>query len=581
MPEGSAEHQNHFLLELDGSPAEGDLQSALVELHMDSSLHLPDVATLVFTDNSAHWTDHASLMPGKTLKVKAKTETDENLVFDGEIVELEPSFEASGQKLTVRAFDRLHRLTRGRYVRTFVNMTDSDIMEKVIREVGLKADVESSSEVHEHVFQPNQTNLEFLQSRAAALGRYLYAEGETIHCKAPAQEPALELALHAALSEFRPRLSTSSQVSTVQVRGWNIKDKQEVMGRATRGTTAPTGTGISQSGGDLANSAHHVDAKYLVNEPVVRTQGAADKLAQAVADRLEGRLIEADGSAAGNPKLLAGSKVKITGVGTRFSGEYFVTAANHAYSPSAGYTTAFTVSGHNPQNLVSVLSTEREFRAPSTVAVALVTDNKDPENLGRVKLKYPWLSTDDGSHWARVMSIGGGKKRGIQYTPEIGDEVLVCFEHSDLDQPYVIGGLWNGKDEPPLKSEKAVDQRIIKSRSGHTIVLDDTSGAEKITILDKTENNIIEIDSSTGNLKIEMEGNITITAKGAMKLESKQGMEITAATDIKIKGSSGVNVDGGTSVDVKGMSLSLKGDATASLEGGASTTIKGGIVQIN
>ena len=179
------------------------------------------------------------------------------------------------------------------------------------------------------------------------------------------------------------------------------------------------------------------------------------------------------------------------------------------------------------------------------------------------------------------MSVGGGNKRGILYTPEIGDEVLVCFEHSDLDPPYVIGGLWNGKDEPPLKADKAVDQRIIKSRSGHTIVLDDTSGAEKITVLDKTEKNIIEIDSSSGNLKIEMEGNITITSKGAMKLESKQGMEITAATDIKIKGSSGVNVDGGTSVDVKGMSLSLKGDATASLEGGASTTIKGGIVQIN
>jgi phage protein D/phage baseplate assembly protein gpV len=580
MPEGSSQHQTHFYIELGGQSTPPDLQEALQQIQVDSSLHLPDVATLILSDNEAKWADEASLMPGKTLKIKSKTEQGDNTIFDGEIVELEPSFEGAQQKVTVRAFDRLHRLTRGRYVRTFVQMTDSDVMEKIIREVGLKADVTSSSEVYEHIFQPNQSNLEFLQTRAAALGRFLYAEGETIHCAPPSSDPALELRLHEELTAFFPRLSTSAQVAEVQVRGWNVKDKQEVLGKATKGTTAPK-NGVAQSGGDLASAAHSVAAKYLVNEPLTRTQSAADKLAQAVADRFEGQKIEASGSASGNPKLLAGSKIKISGVGERFSGEYFVTGATHSFSPNEGYSTTFTVSSHSPQNLVSILSPDREFRAPSTVAVALVTDNKDPLDIGRVKLKYPFLSSDDGSDWARVISVGGGKKRGVMYTPEVGDEVLVGFEHSDLDQPYVLGGLWNGKDDPPLPNDKAIDQRIIESRSGHTFILDDTDGKENITILDKTGKNLIKIDSSTGDLTIEMEGKVTVTAKGAMKFRSEQGIEMEAATDIKMKAQASVNIEGTTGVDVKGMTLSLKGDTTAKLEGGAMTEVKGGIVKIN
>ena len=580
MPEGSSEHQTHFYIELGGVQTPPELQQALQQIQVDSSLHLPDVATLVLSDNEAKWADEASLMPGKTLKIKSKTEDGENTIFDGEIVELEPSFEGAAQKVTVRAFDRLHRLTRGRYVRTFVQMTDSDVMEKIIREVGLKSMVASSSEVYEHLFQPNQSNLEFLQTRAAALGRFLYAEGETIHCAAPSVEPALELKLHEGLTAFFPRLSTSAQVSEVQVRGWNVKDKQEVLGKAVKGTTAPK-TGVGQSGGDLAAAAHNLTAKYLVNEPVVRTQSAADKLAQAVADRFEGQKIEAHGHASGNPRLLAGSKIKISGVGKRFSGEYFVTGATHSFSPDEGYSTAFTVSSHSPQNIVSMLSPDREFRAPSTIALALVTDNADPMSMGRVKLKYPFLSSEDGSDWARVVSIGGGKKRGVMYTPEVGDEVLVGFEHSDLDQPYVLGGLWNGQDDPPLPNDQAIDQRIIESRSGHTFILDDTSGKENITILDKTGKNLIKVDSSTGDLTIEMEGKVTVTAKGAIKFESQQGIEITAATDIKLKAQASVNIEGATSVDVKGMTLSLKGDTTAKLEGGAMTEVKGGIVKIN
>jgi uncharacterized protein involved in type VI secretion and phage assembly len=595
MPEGSAQNQAHFYIELEGSEAPASLQAALLEVHIESSLHLPDVATLVFTDDEHKWLDDASLLPGKKLKVKSRTEQQNaNPIFDGEIVELEPVFEGKGQKLTVRAFDRLHRLTRGRYARTFVDVSDSDIMQKIAGEVGLQADIDSSTPVHKHVFQSNQTNLEFLQARASTLGRYLYVLGEKLVCKKAPPERKLELNIHQELSEFRPRLTTSAQVSKVQVRGWDVTKKAPVLGEATDGSSAPKRS-EQPRGGQAAKSAHNIEAKFLVNEPVVREQGAADALAKAVADRLEGRYVEAEGTASGNPELLAGTTVKIKGVGTRFEGEYFVTSAEHVYTPAGGYVTHFSVTGHESPGLLSALGADRDFRAPSTMAVAIVTDNNDPDGkLARVKVKYPWLSDEEGSFWARVVFPGGGKDRGIMYMPEVNDEVLVGFEHGDINQPYIIGGLYNGKDAPALPNGKFfksgnIVQRVIKSRTGHIILLDDSDDAPGIQIIDQTGKNIIKIESKTGDMTIEMEGKVTVTAKGDMKLESKKSVEIIAATDVKINANSNVNIkatssfsaEGTSSAEVKGATLSLKGSATAKLEAGGMTEVKGLPVKIN
>ncbi len=594
MPDGANQYQPHIFFKLNGSDAPADMQSSLLEMHIDSSLHLPDAATIVLTDNNTKWADHADVMPGKTLQIISRNGEVEDTIFDGEIVGLEPSFGAAEQKVTISAFDRLHRLSRGRSAKTFVQMTDSDIMKKIISDSGLDADVTSTSEVHDHVFQSNQTNLEFLQARAAALGYYLYAEGKKIHCGPPNRDaPALPMKLHTELSEFYPRLSTSGQVSKVQARGWDIRNKTVVLGEATKGEIAPK-TGVAESGGGLAQSAHSTTANFLVNDPVVRTQAAAEKLAKAVANRLEGRFIEADGVAVGNPHLLAGTKIKIEGVGTRFSGEYFVTSSSHSFSAGGGYTTKFTVSGHDAQNLVSLLSPDREFRAPSTMAVAIVTDNNDPENMGRVKLKYPWLTEEQGSHWARAIGAGAGDKRGMLFVPEVGDEVLVGFEHGDIDFPCVLGGLWNGKDAPPLPSGESVkngktDQRVIRSRTGHVIILNDSDDKPSITIRDKTEKNLINIDSSSNAMKIQIEGDIDISAKGNIKIDSQKAIEITASSDIKINGSTGVKVDGGPTVDVKATSIAVKADAsldlkangTANLEASGMTNIKGGLVKIN
>ncbi|MGJ4951510.1 phage baseplate assembly protein V [Bradyrhizobium sp. HKCCYLS20291] len=130
--------------------------------------------------------------------------------------------------------------------------------------------------------------------------------------------------------------------------------------------------------------------------------------------------------------------------------------------------------------------------------IGIVSNVADPDGLGRVKVRYPWLKDDSESPWARVVSFMAGAGRGAVFRPDVDDEVLVVFDHGDMRFPYVLGAVWNGKDAMPKErgSDKDNAVRMIKSRSGHQILFDDTAGAEKVTVIDKSGNSI-EM-SSTG-----------------------------------------------------------------------------------
>lgn len=546
--------QSQFYIQLDGADAPEALTSALVEVSVESSLHLPDVAALTLHDPALKWIDEPKLEPGKTLRISAMSRGPELPLFDGEIVELEPDFEPGIQRLVVRAFDRLHRLSRGRHVRSFLNVTDGDIIKKLAEEVGLTAEVGATGTVHPYVLQANETNLEFLRRRAATLGYLLYVKEKKLHCLPPqAAGKPVDLQWGQSLREFHPRLTTVDQVNAVTARGWDPDRKEEIIGQAQAGKGAPE-VGEKRPGGDLAKSAFQVDAPYLVADRPLRVPAVADQLAQATANLHAGAFIEAEGVCGGQPNLVAGASANLVAVGDRFSGTYFVTAATHLYSAKQGYVTRFSVSGGRPTNLVALLTPETPPTTGSpALVIGIVTDNQDPENQGRVKVKYPWLSSEHASHWARVVSVGAGAERGIEFLPEVNDEVLVGFEQGDMQYPYILGGLWNGKDAPPKSSSEAVkgggvNLRVIRSRAGHIITLDDTDGASAVSVVDRNGNKIV-LDSAQNALQIEVQGDATIKAQGNMTLEA-QGQ-------VRVKGM-GVNVDGGSgTVDVKGSLINL------------------------
>jgi uncharacterized protein involved in type VI secretion and phage assembly len=199
-------------------------------------------------------------------------------------------------------------------------------------------------------------------------------------------------------------------------------------------------------------------------------------------------------------------------------------------------------------DIVSPADHDRDSRIYGVV-VGIVTNNKDDGNMGRIKVKFPWLSDDDESGWARVAAPMAGSGRGAYFLPEVDDEVLVAFEHGDIHFPYVVGALWNGKDSPPAQNSDGKNNiRVIHSRSGHLVRLDDTDGDEKIEVIDKTGGNSITIKAS--------DNSIAITCTGRMKL-SANGIEITSQSDVKIQAGSTMDIESSATMTIQGATVNI------------------------
>lgn len=190
--------------------------------------------------------------------------------------------------------------------------------------------------------------------------------------------------------------------------------------------------------------------------------------------------------------------------------------------------------------------------------IGTVTNNQDPDNLGRVKVQFPWLSDEDESNWARIVSPMAGKETGIFFLPEVGDEVFVVFQYGDINMPYVVGSLWNGVDVPPeTNSDGKNNIRIIKSRSGHIIKLDDTEGKEKIEIVDKTEKNMITIDAKDNKISLTTDKDIEIAAPNGKVTITAKDLEMKSSAATKIEASAGMDLKASGTMNVKGAMVNI------------------------
>ena len=190
------------------------------------------------------------------------------------------------------------------------------------------------------------------------------------------------------------------------------------------------------------------------------------------------------------------------------------------------------------------------------VAVAVVTDNKDPDKLCRVKVRYPGQDGADKSSWARLAVPMAGNDSGLVLIPEIGDEVLVAFENGDLRFPYVLGALWNGKGKPPLaNSDGKNDRRMLKTRKGHRLLFDDGArGAVELAHVDGRrvvlDDHGIRIEDAAGN-QVSLE-----SASGAVKIRALGALTIKAAT-ISIEATGPLDLKAGGTLTVRGALVSI------------------------
>ena len=172
---------------------------------------------------------------------------------------------------------------------------------------------------------------------------------------------------------------------------------------------------------------------------------------------------------------------------------------------------------------------------------AIVVDIVDPESLGRIQVKFPWLGADGDSvrAWATLLSPYADDDQGFEVLPAVDTQVVVAFEAGDLRRPYIIGSAWNGREAMPETPAAPNNKRLIKSRAGSLFEFDDTEGAAKVTISLKSGHKLVlddgaqevKLQHSNGCLiKFDAAGNVTITAMGSMTLNAPAGLTVNAPT---------------------------------------------------
>lgn len=221
------------------------------------------------------------------------------------------------------------------------------------------------------------------------------------------------------------------------------------------------------------------------------------------------------------------------------------------------------------------------------VTVGIVTNNKDPEKLGRVKLKLPDRLGDLETDWARIAVPMAGSSMGHFYLPEVDDEVLVIFREGDLREPYVIGSLWNEKQKPPLDNEDGNNNiRLIKSRGGHQIIIDDTDGKGGIELKVKNgssvklddEKSIVTIKDKSGKNKAVFDGDKSnVSIKGDMKIELISGSSKVIIDSSKAE----VSITSDAKISLKSAQIEIKAGGTLDLASDGMVNIKGSLVKIN
>lgn len=552
------------LLKIEGSPAPAEFTKDVLKIVVEESLHLPAMFTIILHNNylpasngfsNQPWRHRPYLEIGKKIEIGFANSVTldpnfrsekEGCLIKGEITAIDVNFtRRSESHLILRGYDLSHRLHRGRHNRSFQNLTDSDIVKKIAQEVGLEVQTENTGAARDYVFQENQTNIEFLRELATRQGFELFVQDGVLYFRKPQSQTQLDLRWLRDINQFQVRMSSSQQVSAVEVRSWDYANKQPIVETANAEMTMTETE--SGKGSEVANRFQTNPKMIVVDQPTF-TADEAKRMAQSLCDELGGEFVEAEAKTDGHgsPEIRVGRVVDLKDLGN-YSGQYYITETRHHYYEKV-YSTDFTVRGLRDGSLLSLLTPKTHLQPGQTLMVGIVTNNKDPKGWGRVKVRLPTLTEEHESNWARIVALGAGQKRGFDWLPEVEDEVLVGFEHGDIHRPYVIGGVWNGQDQPPEDVNQSVQGgkvrlRTIKTRTGHLIQFADeaqsganegitiqTAGGHKIHLNDSNQS--IEIITSSGQaISLDDQGqSITVKAAVNLTLEAQANITLRAAT---------------------------------------------------
>ena len=538
-------------------------------------------AVLIFRDGDAALEDFPLsaedlFLPGKKVKINAGYHEQNEPIFEGIIVRHSIEFEGTGEGiLKVECMDEAVKMTITRKNSYFPeDKKDSDIIKQLIKDNGLKAEVDDTKVTHPWMVQYYATDWDFLVARAEVNGLLVYTLDGTVAVKAPdtGQSAKFNIIHGSSMYDFNASIDSRYQFPDVKAYAWNPSDQKNVEkpGKVS---------GFTEQGNvksDDLSSQMGIDHLQLQHPGFIQDSELEE---WSNATMMRSRLAKITGTVRfqGVADVYPGDVIELQGVGARFNGNVFVTGVLHEINTANWETEVqFGLSREwfsKRYNDIVDQPAAGLLPGMNGLQIGVVKNiHEDPDGEYRVQVVMPTVSESESGIWARVATLDAGDGRGSFFRPELDDEVILGFLNDDPRQPVILGMVHSSKLPSPLEPEEANAEKGFVSRSGIKLLFEDenvnftieTPNGNKLLLSD--ENGSINIEDENGN-KIEMSSDgILISSAKDLILEAPQG-------DVKV---TGLNIEQAADIQFK-----AEGTAGIEVSSSANAVLKGAIVQIN
>ncbi|MFI8486187.1 VgrG-related protein [Streptomyces rubrogriseus] len=604
-------------VKIGGAPLSDTVAPMLTDGWVDQGVNVPAAFRLTFRDPHHKLLGDLNVQFGTKVVITpiADGEGKGNPLLTGEVTGLEADYDGTGSFTVIRGYDYGHRLMRQRRVAAYRNQKASDIARKLVAMDGVSIGrIQATKGTYAFISQSNVTDWDFLARLADENKMIMYLDSKgkfrfvTPKPSAGAPSPNTDgdqstfvLQAEHDILRLRAAVTAADQIGKVESRGWNVTTKKKIT--ETAPATTDPGINIKWTPGTAAGKFK--PGKLVETANPYDKQDEVQNAAKALASDVTASFAELEVAAKGHPDLRPGVPVALADVGTPFEGKYTVTSVRHHFGDGVPYESWITVSGRQWRSLYGLASggggsdPASAARLPS-VANAIVTDVQDPLKQGRVKLQFPWLDDTYISDWTRSVQMGGVAGGGI-FPMDVGDEVLVAFDRGALDHPFVIGGLYNGRDVPtksdvPLHDglKKKAVRHTLSDRQGNRVdLLSQRTGGRKqgVRIASGNDKLTINLDRTKTEITVDSKGSVSITGSRSVSVDAGTDLSLSARRSLTIKSGGPLSIQGGSMINMRsgglvgvnaGGALNLGAGGAATLSAGAATTISGTVnVQIN
>lgn len=530
---------------------------------------------------------------GKNLLIKVKKVSDKEETayeFLGIICEVRVEQpQGLDAELIIGGYSPTILLETGSDLRSYAETTLGTLVKKLtdpIAASGRKVNFTGKDPAIAYTCQYKESNFQFLNRLSAEYGAFLYYDGANLNFGKT--KPARELTISSGEDVSSFQMVLKAYPGKFSNYGYDLEQ-----GRFNSADAPGSVSGLGQYSSKVLKASDSLFNQQVISRATIR-QAEKSQLNDftksqkaAIASNME--VLYATSF---NPEICIGAKIKFqisTFSQGKFKqedyGDFLVTSIEHYLSENGRYYNSFECI---PAEL-EVVAVPNAVMPIAEPQLAIVKDNNDPNNLGRVKVQMFWQEkSNDLTDWIRVMTPdagagkGSGKNRGMVCIPEVGDEVLVGFQDNDPDGPFVMGSLFNGKSGGG--GGKDNKSKSFSTLSGSKILFED----KKITIIDADEKTKIIFDGE-GNLEIDSMDSIVLKC-GSAKIQMKKNGDIDiSGKDLNVQGTSKINIKSNADVKIEGLntemsaqaSAKVKGNASAELTASGQVTVKGAMIMLN